>query len=141
MASQRDRLDQIARVPLFSACSQRELARVVKAVDEITVEAGRVLVEQGRAGHECYVIVAGEASVDRDANIIATLGPGDTIGELAVLDGGPRTATVTAITELDLLVLGQREFAALVSEVPSLSHKILVNLARRVRELDERVYG
>jgi CRP/FNR family cyclic AMP-dependent transcriptional regulator len=141
MASRRDRLDQIARVPLFSACSQRELARVVKAVDEITIEAGRVLVEQGRAGHECYVIVAGEASVDRDANTIATLGPGDTIGELAVLDGGPRTATVTAITELDLLVLGQREFAALVSEVPSLSHKILVNLARRVRELDERAYG
>ena len=141
MASRRDRLEQIARVPLFSACSQRELARVVKSVDEITVEAGRVLVEQGRAGHECYVIVTGEATVERDANTIATLGPGDTIGELAVLDGGPRTATVTAVTDLDLLVLGQREFAALVSEVPSLSHKILVNLARRVRELDERVYG
>jgi CRP/FNR family cyclic AMP-dependent transcriptional regulator len=141
MASRRDRLDQIARIPLFSACSQRELARVAKAVDEITVDAGRVLVEQGRAGHECYVIVTGEALVERDANTIATLGPGDTIGELAVLDGGPRTATVTAVTDLDLLVLGQREFAALVSEVPSLSHKILVNLARRVRELDERVYG
>jgi CRP/FNR family transcriptional regulator, cyclic AMP receptor protein len=141
MASRRDRLDQIARIPLFSACSQRELGRVVRAVDEIVVEPGRTLVEQGRAGHECYVIVSGEAEVTRDANTVATLGPGDTIGELAVLDGGPRTATVTAVTELDLLVLGQREFAALLIEVPSLSHKILVNLARRVRELDERVYG
>jgi len=141
MANRRDRLDQIARVPLFSACSQRELARVVRTVDEITVPAGRVLVEQGRAGHECYVIVTGAAEVTRDANTIATLGPGDTVGELAVLDGGPRTATVTATTDLDLLVLGQREFAALLSEVPSLSHKILVNLARRVRDLDERVYG
>jgi len=110
-------------------------------VDEVVVPAGRVLVEQGRLGHDCYVIVSGSADVTRDANTIATLGPGDTIGELAVLDGGPRTATVIATTELDLLVLGQREFAALLSEVPSLSHKILVNLARRVRSLDERVYG
>jgi len=141
MASRRDRLTQLARVPLFTSCSQRELERIVRAVDEITVEAGRTLVEQGHAGHECYVIVSGEAEVSRDANTIAVLGPGDTIGELAVLDGGPRTATVTAASELDLLVLGQREFAGLLIEVPSLSHKILVNLARRVRELDERVYG
>jgi CRP-like cAMP-binding protein len=141
MANRRDRLDQLARVPLFSGCSQRELGKVVRAVDEVVVPAGRVLVEQGRLGHDCYVIVSGSAEVTRDANTIATLGPGDTIGELAVLDGGPRTATVTATTELDLLVLGQREFAALLSDVPSLSHKILVNLARRVRSLDERVYG
>jgi len=141
MASRRDRLDQLARVPLFSSCSQRELGRIVRAADEITVEAGRTLVEQGRAGHECYVIVSGQAEVSRDANTIAVLGVGDTIGELAVLDGGPRTATVTATTDLDLLVLRQREFAGLLTEVPTLSHKILVNLARRVRELDERVYG
>ena len=141
MASRRDRLDQLARVPLFSSCSQRELGRIVRAADEITVEAGRTLVEQGRAGHECYVIVSGHAEVSRDAHTIAVLGAGDTIGELAVLDGGPRTATVTATTDLDLLVLRQREFAGLLTEVPTLSHKILVNLARRVRELDERVYG
>ena len=77
MATRRDRLDQIAQIPLFSACSQRELSRVVRTVDEITVPAGRVLVEQGRAGHECYVIVTGTAEVSRDANTIATLGPGD----------------------------------------------------------------
>lgn len=139
MANRRARLDQLAQVPLFRACSQRELAKVARAVDEIIVEAGRTLVEQGRAGHECYIIVDGAASVIVDGRTIAELGPGDTIGELAVIDGGPRTATVVAMNDLDLLVLGQREFAALLAEVPSLSHKILVNLARRVRELDERV--
>ncbi|MGZ4708492.1 MAG: cyclic nucleotide-binding domain-containing protein, partial [Acidimicrobiales bacterium] len=83
----------------------------------------------------------GEASVSRDGHEIARLGHGQPIGELAVLDGCPRTATVTAITQLDLLVLGQREFSALLTEVPGLAHKIMVNLAGRVRELDERVYG
>jgi CRP/FNR family cyclic AMP-dependent transcriptional regulator len=141
MVNRRDRLDQLAGISLFGSCSQRELAKVARAVDEVGVTAGRVLVEQDAAGHECYIIVEGEARVTRDGNDIATLGPGDTIGELAMLDGGPRSATVTAVTDLDLLVIGQREFAALLTEVPTLSHKILVILARRVRELDERVFG
>jgi CRP/FNR family cyclic AMP-dependent transcriptional regulator len=141
MVNRRDRLDQLAGISLFGSCSQRELAKVARAVDEVGVPAGRVLVEQDAAGHECYIIVGGQARVTRDGNDIATLGPGDTIGELAMLDGGPRSATVTAVTDLDLLVIGQREFAALLSEVPTLSHKILVILAHRVRELDERVFG
>ena len=141
MANRRERLDQLAAVPLFRASSKRELEKVAKAADEVIVEAGRVLVTQGEIGRECYVIVSGEASVSRDGKEIARLGPGQPIGELAVLDGGPRTATVTALSELDLLVLGQREFSALLTEVPGLAHKILVNLAARVRELDERVYG
>ncbi|MEI7592913.1 MAG: cyclic nucleotide-binding domain-containing protein [Actinomycetes bacterium] len=141
MVNRKDRLEQLANISLFRSCSQRELAKVARAVDEVTVESGRVLVEQGAAGHECYVIVHGKASVSRDGKVIATLGAGDTVGELAMLDGGQRSASVTAATELELLVLGQREFAALLTEVPTLSHKILVSLARRVRELDERVYG
>jgi len=141
MANRRERLDQLASVPLFRSSSKRELEKVAKAADEVIVEAGRVLVTQGEIGRECYVIVSGEASVSRDGKEIARLGPGQPIGELAVLDGGPRTATVTALSELDLLVIGQREFSALLSEVPGLAHKIMVNLAERVRELDERVYG
>ena len=141
MANRRERLDQLASVPLFRSSSKRELEKVAKAADEVIVEAGRVLVTQGEIGRECYVIVSGEASVSRDGKEIARLGPGQPIGELAVLDGGPRTATVTALSELDLLVIGQREFSALLTEVPGLAHKIMVNLAERVRELDERVYG
>ena len=141
MANRRERLDQLASVPLFRSSSKRELEKVAKAADEVIVEAGRVLVTQGEIGRECYVIISGEASVSRDGKEIARLGPGQPIGELAVLDGGPRTATVTALSELDLLVIGQREFSALLTEVPGLAHKIMVNLAERVRELDERVYG
>ena len=141
MANRRERLEQLSTVPLFRSCSKRELEKVARAADEVIVETGRTLVTQGEVGRECYVIVSGEASVSREGHEIARLGPGQPIGELAVLDGGPRTATVTALTELDLLVIGQREFAALLTEVPSLAHKVMVNLAERVRELDERVYG
>ena len=141
MATRKDRLEQLSHVSLFSACSQRELEKVARVIDEVKLDAGRVLVEQGRVGHECYVIVSGKAAVSRDGVAIAVLGPGSPVGELAVIDGGPRSATVTASTDLDLLVLGQREFAGLLAEVPTLNHKILVALAGRVRELDERVYG
>jgi len=141
MANRSERLEQLSAVPLFRSSSKRELEKIARAADEVIVEAGRVLVTQGEIGRECYVIVSGEASVSRDGKEIAKLGAGEPIGELAVLDGGPRTATVTALTELDLLVIGQREFSALLTEVPGLAHKIMVNLAARVRDLDERVYG
>jgi CRP/FNR family cyclic AMP-dependent transcriptional regulator len=141
MANRHERLEQLAAVPLFRSSSKRELEKIARAADEVIVPAGRVLVTQGEIGRECYVIVSGEASVSRDGREIARLGAGKPIGELAVLDGGPRTATVTATTELDVLVLGQREFSALLTEVPGLAHKVMVNLAERVRELDERVYG
>ena len=141
MANRRERLEELGSVPLFRSSSKRELEKIARAADEVVVEAGRVLVTQGEIGRECYVIVDGEAAVSRDGHEIARLGHGQPIGELAVLDGGPRTATVTALTDLHLLVLGQREFSALLTEVPGLAHKIMVNLAARVRELDERVYG
>ena len=118
-----------------------ELERVARAADEVHVEAGRQLVEEGRPGNECYVIIQGTATVSREGNVIATIGAGDHFGELAVLDGGPRTATVTATSDLDLLVIGRRAFTALLEDVPGLNHKVLVNLARMVRDLDAHVYG
>jgi CRP/FNR family cyclic AMP-dependent transcriptional regulator len=141
MANRRAYLDHLASIPLFRSCTKRELERVAKAADEVQVVAGRAVVEQGHSGHECYVIIDGEAAVTRDGALIATFGPGDHFGELAVLDGGPRTATVTATTDLELLVIGRREFTALIEDVPGLSHKVLVNLAQWVRQLDDRIYG
>ena len=87
------------------------------------------------------MIIQGTATVSREGNVIATIGAGDHFGELAVLDGGPRTATVTATSDLDLLVIGRREFTALLEDVPGLNHKVLVNLAGWVRDLDAHVYG
>jgi CRP-like cAMP-binding protein len=133
-------LDHLSRIPLFSACSKRELERIGSATDEIDVAAGRVLVEEGAVGHEAFVIVEGTAEVRRGEQTVAELGPGDHFGELAILDGGPRTASVVAASPLKVLVLGQREFSALVDDVPGLSHKLLRALAGRVRELDRKIY-
>jgi CRP-like cAMP-binding protein len=79
--------------------------------------------------------------VTRGGQTIAQLGPGDCVGELSLLDHGPRTASVTAATPLTVLVLGPREFSGLLDEVPTLTHKVLAALAARVRELDAKAFG
>lgn len=126
---------------MFSALSKRDLGRIAKASNEITVEPGHVLVDQGDAGREAFVIVEGTATVKRNGRKVGTLGAGDSIGELALLDHGPRTATVTADTQLTALVLSAREFAGVIEEVPGLSQKLLGQLAARVRDLDRQIYG
>jgi CRP/FNR family transcriptional regulator, cyclic AMP receptor protein len=131
----------LSNVPLFSALSNRDLQKVARASDEVSVPAGKMLVEQGRTGREAFVILDGTAIVKRGGRKIGSLGPGDQFGELALLDHGPRTASVEAESDLKVLVLGQREFAGVIDEVPGLAHKLLASLAARVRELDDRAYG
>jgi CRP/FNR family transcriptional regulator, cyclic AMP receptor protein len=133
--------DHLSKVPLFSALSTRELQKIAKASDEIRVPSGKVLVEQERTGREAFVILDGTAVVKRNGRKVATFGPGDTFGELALLDRGPRTATVQAETDMEVLVLGQREFSGIIDEVPGLAHKLLSSLAAKVRELDSKAFG
>jgi CRP/FNR family cyclic AMP-dependent transcriptional regulator len=134
-------LDHLASVPLFSACSKKELQAVAKASDELALPAGKVLCEQGTIGREAFVILDGTADVRIGKKPVATLGPGTCVGELALLDHGPRTATVVAKTDMQVLVIGAREFAGIVDEVPAIAHKLLRALATRVRELDTQIYG
>jgi CRP/FNR family transcriptional regulator, cyclic AMP receptor protein len=140
MASRDSYLDQLRSVPMMSAFSKKELTKVARATDEVHVKAGREIVHEGKAGHECYVVLKGKADVVLKGKAIATFGPGDHFGELALLDGGPRTASVVAKTDMDLLVLGQREFLALLEEIPGLSRKIMGNLASQIRRLDDTLY-
>ena len=130
--------DQLANVPLFSALSKRDLQRVAKASDEISIAAGRVLVEQGRTGHEFFLILEGEAVVRRNNRKVATLGPGQYFGELAILDRGPRSASVVANTDMRVLVLGQREFVGVLDSIPGMASKLLTTMAQRLREADTK---
>jgi len=140
MAASSRYLKHLAEVPLFSTCSKRDLQKIAKAVDELEIGEEREIVTQGATGHEAFIIVEGTVAVKRNGRRVATLGPGDCFGELALLDGGPRTASVITESPVTLLVLGQREFASVIDEVPGLAHKILVALARRIRELDSKIY-
>ena len=131
-------LDHLAQVPLFSTCSRKDLQKLGKASDEIEVKQGKVLVEEGKPGHEFFLIEDGTAEVRRNNRKVATLGRGQFFGELSLLDRGPRSATVIANSDMTLVVLGQREFLGVIDEVPAMAHKLLAALAGRLREADSR---
>ena len=141
MAIRQAYLDHLARVPLFATCSTKDLQKIAKASDEIAVKAGTTLVDQGQQGREAFIVVDGTAAVKHNGRKITTLGPGAVIGELSLLDRGPRTATVTADTDMTVLVIDQRNFAGVIDQVPALAHKLLATLAGRIRDLDRANYG
>jgi CRP/FNR family cyclic AMP-dependent transcriptional regulator len=130
-------VDTLATVPLFSACSKKELQMVAKSADHLTVPPGKVVVTEGAAGAEFFVILDGRARVERHGREVNTLGPGSFFGDLALLDRAPRNASVIADSELELAKLGQRAFDELL-EHPGFSKKLLAGLARRLREQDAR---
>ncbi len=130
----------LSSIWLFSACSAKELRMVRKALEELTVKPGKVLCEEGTPGREFFLIVDGEVAVQRGGRRVATLGPGQYFGELALLDREPRSATVTAQTPVHLLVLDRRAFTGLLDAVPALAHKLLVAMAARLREADARAF-
>ena len=141
MASKKTYLESLRNVSLFSSCSTKDLEKIAKAADEVTVAAGALIVDQGQTGREAFVIVSGSASVKRNGKKVASLGPGAVVGELSLLDHGPRTASVIAETECVLLVISQRQFLAVIDAIPALSHKLLATLAGRIRELDRQYFG
>lgn len=135
------KLDHLARVPLFSALSKKELQTIGRASDEIEVEEGKVLCEEGRPGHEFFLILDGEAAVKRGKKTVATLSPGRYFGELSLLDRGPRSATVVADSPMTLLVLGQREFSGILDQLPGVSRKLLCSMAERLRDADTKAFS
>jgi len=141
MASKKHQLESLGSVALFNACSRKELEKVAKAGDEITMTAGTLIVDQGQMGREAFVILEGEVIVKRNARKVASLGVGDVVGELSLLDHGPRTATAVCETDCTLLVIDQRRFLGVLDDVPAISHKLMASLAGRIRALDRQYYG
>jgi CRP/FNR family cyclic AMP-dependent transcriptional regulator len=129
-------LDALASVPLFSACSRKELQLVAKQGEHRTVSPGTTLVAEGSAGAEFFVILDGQARVERHGKKVAQLGPGSYFGELSLLDRAPRNATIVADTPMELVVLGQRAFDELLDSIPKFDRKLLAGLARRLRQED-----
>jgi CRP-like cAMP-binding protein len=123
----------LSKVRLFSNCNKRELARIAALTDEVDVPEGKVIVRQGDPGRECFVIAEGKARATIRGKRSQPLGPGSFFGEMSLLDQGPRSATVTAETDMHLLVLGSREFSSLVNEVPTVAVRMMRGLAARLR--------
>ena len=107
MASKKAYLENLRRIPMFSGCTNKELERLARAGDEIDMEAGTLLADQGQTGREAFVVLEGSVSVRRNGRKVATLGPGAIVGELSLLDHGPRTATVVCDTDVKVWSVGQ----------------------------------
>ena len=131
-------VERLRAVPMFRACSIRELEQVARLADEIVVAAGEELVREGSRGAEFYVLAEGKAEVTRGSATLAMLGPGDFFGELSLLEPGPRNATVTMVSPGRVLVLAQRQFFTLLADQPAVTTKLLVGMARRLHEADAR---
>ena len=131
-----EKLDLLATVPLFARMDGRELERLGQLADEVEVGLDRVLAEQGETGHEFFIVLEGRLTVLDGRTPIATLGPGDFFGEIALLDGRPRTATVRADGIARLLVVAHREFHALMDEFPSVRTAVLEAVADRLRRVE-----
>jgi hypothetical protein len=129
-------LQALRSVKLFSQCSKRELRTIARLCVGATRGEGSVLTTEGSVGRECFVIVDGEAAVQIDGRIVAAVGPGDCVGELALLDSGRRTATVVARTPMRLYTLRTAEFRALLETSPEVSRKIMISLAQRLRRTE-----
>ncbi len=135
--TQDERIRHLETVPIFSDCSQRQLKAVAAICRVVEAPAGTVLTRAGEPGDEFFVLVDGSAIVEISPRKRARLGPGDFFGEMSLLDGGPRSATVRAETDVRLLVIVRRNFTGLLGEVPDLMLKILTTLSRRVRQLEQ----
>jgi len=139
MARRRADVSQkLSEVGIFAACSKRDLQRISRLGTEARFPAGRVLMEEGAVGREFLVLFDGRAAVRRSGRKIATLGAGDFVGEIALLDGGPRTATVVTETDVVAEVFDRSEFRSLLLGTPELALRVLAGTAARLRELQPR---
>ncbi|MGO9559171.1 MAG: cyclic nucleotide-binding domain-containing protein [Acidimicrobiales bacterium] len=124
-------LDHLSQVPLFSLCSRRDLRAIAMLGTELEVRPGAVLTTQGKPGSEFFLVRAGTARCERNGRKVATFGPGDFFGETALLTNAPRTATVTAVGDMTVVVFDRREFSSLLDGSPQIARKLLTALAER----------
>ena len=126
------KVELLRRVPLFAECSKRELATIAQVADEIHFPAGRTLIKEGRPGGEFFVIAEGTVDVRRNGRKLPQRGDSHSYGEMALLSGKPRNATVTTTSPVSALVITGRAFRQLLVDVPSLAPKLLASLAARL---------
>lgn len=130
------KIELLRSVPLFESQGQRgidEISRLVRVVD---LPAGRRVVTEGEPGHDFFVIASGSVRIERSGRHLRTLGAGDFLGEIALIDGGPRTATAMTETDAQLLVISQTDFGVLLERFPEIQETVLQALAQRIRHLD-----
>ena len=133
MALRRDaKVELLKSVPLFADCTKAELRALARSTDEIDLREGTVMTREGRPGREFFVLIQGAARVTQNGRKIADLKDGDWFGEIALITDRPRTATVTATSAVDVLVITDRQFRSVVETMPSIALKVLSTVGDRL---------
>jgi len=132
--SQDTKVRALGRASLFDGLSRKELTQLARVSEDLEVEPGTVLCREDETGHEFFVIVDGKVKITRKRKRVAMRGGGDFVGEIALLEDVPRTATVTAETPVRLFVLTRKDFRHLIDTNPRIERKVLRALARRLAE-------
>ena len=128
------KVELLKKVPLFTDCSKTELRALAKTADELYLREGTVMTREGRPGREFFVLVDGSALVTKKGKKVAELKGGDWFGEIALLTDTPRTATVTATSAVDVLVITDRRFKTVVETMPSIALKVLSSVSERLTQ-------
>lgn len=126
------KVELLKKVPLFSKLNKRELQQVAQIADELDLPAGKEMATEGDRGREFFVLLDGEADVTKQGGRINTMKKGDFFGEIALVTKMPRTASVTATTDVDVLVITERDFDALLKQTPEIGRRVAEALAERV---------
>jgi CRP/FNR family transcriptional regulator len=131
-----DAVEALSRVPLLAGIERRHLERLSRQFRERTFPEGHVVTREGESGAGFFVIVEGSATVTVGGDVRTALRAGDSFGEMALIDEGPRTATVVAATDLRCLALSPWDFRPFIEEHPKVAWSMLQTLARRLREIE-----
>jgi CRP-like cAMP-binding protein len=134
-----EKLELLKRTPLLAGLSRKDLEEVGRLADEVDLKADYVLMREGDVGREFFVIVEGQVRIDKGGAFVRTMGPGEFVGDIALVTDRPRTATATTVTPCRLLVLGHREFHSLMDQYPSIRLSVLESMAMRLRDLEPNV--
>jgi CRP-like cAMP-binding protein len=132
--SQDVKVQALKAAPLFEGLSRKELVQLARVCEDLEVEPGKVLCEEGQIGHEFFVIIDGRVQVSRKGRRVATLSSGDFVGEVALVTQMPRMASVTTETPVRLFVMTRRDFRGVLDNNPNVELKVLRALARRLAE-------
>lgn len=130
--------ERLQGVPWFAACTDEQLAEIARIAERLHVQEGEVILREGRLGRELYIIIEGTVVVTRAGRVVNEWGPGDYFGELAAIEAAPRSATVTATSDLDVLIVGPRELEAMM-EISGFRNALLVGMSRRIRKADDKL--
>jgi CRP-like cAMP-binding protein len=130
------KVERLRQIPLFKSCDPHALADIAQLADEVDVADGYTLIREGTFGEQFILIIDGHVRIERGGQTVRVMGPGEFLGEIALIDKGRTTATATTEGPARLFIVGHGAFNSLLDQSPAIRLEIITALAKRVRQLE-----